>query len=232
MWKCPGMLNPAPKHAQMLNMPCKNFWSYRQDWSWVMPLSGENPRGAKQSGSRYPAIVCLAKGASLMPLPLMRMHCTSWINWTVSRSRYLKRPSKQVCLHCHTPDYVNGFYQQYDNLVILYNEKFAKSGQKIVAALRDNGLLTPAQFDAAGHADAAMIYYHLALRYTRIFPDLFEFVDIGGILSGQRIDGNPTTRYHVGLVGDGGAWGEQFIAFMQGDVAQQLYEDHGLLRLC
>jgi len=84
----------------------------------------------------------------------------------------------------------------------------------------------------AGHADAAMIYYHLALRYARIFPDLFEFVDIGGILSGQRIDGNPTTRYHVGLVGDGGAWGEQFVAFMQGDVAQQLYEDHGLLRLC
>lgn len=84
----------------------------------------------------------------------------------------------------------------------------------------------------AGHADAAMIYYHLALRYARIFPELFEFVDIGRVLSGQRIDGNPTTRYHVGLVGGGGAWGEQFVAFMQGDVAQELYEDHGLLRLC
>ncbi len=24
---------------------------------------------------------------------------------------------KQVCLHCHTPDYVNGFYQQYDEFV-------------------------------------------------------------------------------------------------------------------
>ena len=37
---------------------------------------------------------------------------------------------KQVCSHCHTPDYINGFYEQYDDLVILYNEKFAKPGQQ------------------------------------------------------------------------------------------------------
>ncbi|MCG8406193.1 MAG: hypothetical protein MI923_13435 [Phycisphaerales bacterium] len=54
---------------------------------------------------------------------------------------------KDVCLHCHTPDYVNSFYQQYDDLVVLYNEKFAKPGQKIMAALRKNGLITQAQFD-------------------------------------------------------------------------------------
>ena len=54
---------------------------------------------------------------------------------------------KQVCSHCHTPDYVNAFYTQYDDLVILYNEKFAKPGQMIVAALRDEGLITPTQFD-------------------------------------------------------------------------------------
>ncbi len=54
---------------------------------------------------------------------------------------------KQVCSHCHTPDYVNGFYSQYDDLVILYNEKFAKPGKKIVGALRANGLITETQFD-------------------------------------------------------------------------------------
>jgi len=84
----------------------------------------------------------------------------------------------------------------------------------------------------AGHADAAVIYYHLALRYTRIFPDVFEFVDIGGVLSGQCTIKNPTTRYHIGLVGDGGRWGEHFVSFMQGNTAQRLYEEHGLLRLC
>jgi hypothetical protein len=54
---------------------------------------------------------------------------------------------KQVCLHCHTPDYVNGFYQQYDEFVVLYNEKFGKPGQAIMAALEKNGLVTKVQFD-------------------------------------------------------------------------------------
>lgn len=54
---------------------------------------------------------------------------------------------KQVCLHCHTPDYVNAFYKQYDDFVVLYNEKFAKPGQQIIAELRKQKLLTPRQFD-------------------------------------------------------------------------------------
>ena len=62
--------------------------------------------------------------------------------WQQKRDRM-----KQVCLHCHTPDYVSGFYKQYDDFVVLYNEKFAKPGQKIIAALRENELITATQFD-------------------------------------------------------------------------------------
>jgi len=54
---------------------------------------------------------------------------------------------KAACSHCHTPTYVNAFYDQYDDLVILYNEKFAKPGEKIMAALRAQGLISPTQFD-------------------------------------------------------------------------------------
>jgi len=54
---------------------------------------------------------------------------------------------KQVCLHCHTPDYVNAFYKQYDDFVVLFNEKFAKPGEKIMAELRKQKLITPTQFD-------------------------------------------------------------------------------------
>ena len=54
---------------------------------------------------------------------------------------------KQVCSHCHTPDYVNSFYTQYDELVILYNEKFAKPGREIMAVLQGQGLITKTQFD-------------------------------------------------------------------------------------
>jgi len=54
---------------------------------------------------------------------------------------------KNVCLHCHTKDYVNGFYQQYDDFVVLYNEKFAKPGQAIMEALKGQGLITATPFD-------------------------------------------------------------------------------------
>ena len=65
----------------------------------------------------------------------------------VSTAEEKRERMKQVCSHCHTPSYVNAFYQQYDELVILYNEKFGKPGQAIVGALTENGLLTPTQFD-------------------------------------------------------------------------------------
>lgn len=62
--------------------------------------------------------------------------------WQEKRARM-----KEVCSHCHTPDYVNAFYGQYDNLVLLYNEKFAKPGQLIMGALAREKLLTPTQYD-------------------------------------------------------------------------------------
>jgi len=54
---------------------------------------------------------------------------------------------KDVCMHCHTGSYVDGFYKQYDDFVILYNEKFAKPGMKIMAALAEQGILTKTKFD-------------------------------------------------------------------------------------
>ncbi len=63
-------------------------------------------------------------------------------SWQDKRQRM-----KDVCLHCHTTNYVNGFYQQYDEFVVNYNEKFAKPGQKIMAVLKEQKLITAAQFD-------------------------------------------------------------------------------------
>jgi hypothetical protein len=59
-----------------------------------------------------------------------------------------KRTSmKDVCLHCHTPDYITAFYKQYDDFIVLYNEKFAKPGQAIMGELLKQGLVTAIQFD-------------------------------------------------------------------------------------
>jgi hypothetical protein len=54
---------------------------------------------------------------------------------------------KNVCTHCHTGNFVDAFYKQYDEFVINYNEKFARPGKKIMDALRENDLITKTQFD-------------------------------------------------------------------------------------
>lgn len=54
---------------------------------------------------------------------------------------------KNVCSHCHTENYVDSFYKQYDDFVVNYNEKFAKPGQKIMAALKEQKLISPTEFD-------------------------------------------------------------------------------------
>ncbi|HRC86880.1 MAG TPA: multiheme c-type cytochrome [Thermoanaerobaculia bacterium] len=71
---------------------------------------------------------------------------------------------KQVCSHCHTPDYVNSFYQQYDELVILYNEKFAKPGQAIISELKKQGLLTKTDFDEEIEWTWYLLWHHEGRR--------------------------------------------------------------------
>ncbi|EPR35488.1 hypothetical protein dsat_2189 [Alkalidesulfovibrio alkalitolerans DSM 16529] len=83
---------------------------------------------------------------------------------------------------------------------------------------------------ADGKADAAMVFYHLALRYLRIFPDVFDAVPLGG--SVERPDpasGNVVSLTHAGLVGDGGKWGARLLSFLSSATAHDIYRRHGLL---
>jgi len=82
-----------------------------------------------------------------------------------------------------------------------------------------------------GEADVALIYYHLALRYTRIFPELFDFIPLGGDKENpQPAPANVSTTYHIGLIGDGGEFGARLLEFMLGDQVMQIYTQHGLRR--
>jgi hydroxylamine dehydrogenase len=49
-----------------------------------------------------------------------------------------------VCNSCHSEDHTEKFYIQYDALIELYNEKFAKPGKELMAAAKP--LLKPAKF--------------------------------------------------------------------------------------
>jgi hypothetical protein len=52
-----------------------------------------------------------------------------------------------VCTSCHAGGQVEGFYKQFDNLVDLYNDKFAKPATAIMNELYKANKLTAAQMD-------------------------------------------------------------------------------------
>ena len=109
---------------------------------------------------------------------------------------------KDVCMNCHNETYVDSFYTQYDNLVELYNNKYAKPGLALMAVAKP--LLKPAKFSnkvdwtwfelwhhegrRARHAASMMgpdyTHWHgtydLAKHfYTKFVPELEELVEKG-----------------------------------------------------
>ncbi|MDH3889623.1 MAG: multiheme c-type cytochrome [candidate division Zixibacteria bacterium] len=49
---------------------------------------------------------------------------------------------KKVCANCHTSNYIDNFYVQYDGAVNLYNDKFAIPVSRIAKKIREAGFLT------------------------------------------------------------------------------------------
>lgn len=63
-------------------------------------------------------------------------------SWQEKRERM-----KLACTHCHSPTYVNQFYDQYDDFIRNYNEKFANPGLALMAALKEHKVRTGPMFD-------------------------------------------------------------------------------------
>jgi len=82
------------------------------------------------------------------------------------------------------------------------------------------------QILASDEADASLIYYHLALRYTRIFPGHFDLIkfDIDQLPDPDRF----VTTYHIALVAEGGLFGSQFAEFFRSPEVGEIYGRHGL----
>ena len=150
--------------------------------------------------------------------------------------------SDDVIVTCSNPETEKASYSVYAEAAKGLAQEAGADGNALLAKLSTAGPKTVhsqiihhrevPELIGTDQADAAIIYYHLALRYTRIFPELFELVDIGGTVSGERSLKNPVTQYHIGLIADGGKWGKKFVSFMQSKTAQRLYEEHGLKGLC
>ncbi|MBF0461797.1 MAG: NapC/NirT family cytochrome c [Magnetococcales bacterium] len=58
-----------------------------------------------------------------------------------------RKNMKDVCRACHAPKTADGHYKQFDDVVELYNEKFAKPISAIMKELQDKGYVTAAPFD-------------------------------------------------------------------------------------
>lgn len=82
---------------------------------------------------------------------------------------------------------------------------------------------------AGGVADTAMVYFHLGLRYTRIFPELFDMVMLPGSDADAPHPLQEVTQYYVGQAAQPGAWGAALVEFLLSEGGRALYREHGLL---
>jgi hypothetical protein len=65
---------------------------------------------------------------------------------------------KSVCLNCHGPGWVNGFYAQYDSAIELYNEKYYKPAKAMLDDLYANNLISK---DNPWDDEIEIIFYYL-----------------------------------------------------------------------
>ncbi len=77
--------------------------------------------------------------------------------------------------------------------------------------------------------DVAIVYYHLALRFTRIFPGLFELIPLGGSVDNpQPGPTNVVSAVHMGLFAGCGLWGKKLYDYLQSQAVKKIYARHGL----
>ncbi|MBI2298234.1 MAG: cytochrome c3 family protein [Armatimonadetes bacterium] len=67
---------------------------------------------------------------------------TAVLTWQDRRARM-----QEVCSQCHDKSFVEGAYSQFDEVVVLFNDKFAKPAKAIIDELRATKRITPVDFD-------------------------------------------------------------------------------------
>jgi hypothetical protein len=83
-------------------------------------------------GKEIPKVGDEAKGSRVVEV----------LTWKDRRAKMEK-----VCFGCHATSVIEGHYDQFDGVVDLYNDKFAKPIAATMIELKDKGYITPAPFD-------------------------------------------------------------------------------------
>ncbi len=79
------------------------------------------------------------------------------VSFKMEDDKRKRRAMRDVCMTCHNPLYVDGFYNQFDAGIELYNRKFAEPAKQIMTSLREAGKIDPTPFNE--HIE--WIYFYL-----------------------------------------------------------------------
>ncbi len=103
-------------------------------------------------GARVETIEKVVEDESLVSRKVTR-RVKEIVTWQQRREKM-----KGACLNCHNDTYVDNFYKQFDDLVVLYNEKFARVAQQFMKELTTDKVLNP---DAPFEHEVQWIFYEL-----------------------------------------------------------------------
>lgn len=117
---------------------------YKEDYPDTRPLPGV--------GETVNTIEKVVENETLVSRTVRRI-VSKVVTWQKRREKMTG-----ACLNCHSQSFVDNFYRQFDDLVVLYNEKFAKPAQQLMNELIEDGILNP---DAPFEHEVQWIYWEL-----------------------------------------------------------------------
>lgn len=148
-----GKCHMGPDHPQLeIYNESKHGVLFR---AFINEMNLENEADKWIAGRDYLFPTCATCHMSATPSQAVTHDVGDRISWTLRPvistkfENWEKRRSamKDVCRQCHGPAQVENFYKQYDEAVLLYNEKFAQPAREIMDKLRKQGKLTDTPFD-------------------------------------------------------------------------------------
>jgi hypothetical protein len=102
---------------------------YKEDYPDTRPIP--------KIGARVESMETMVENDTLVSKKVMR-RVREIVTWQQRREKM-----KGACLNCHNDTYVDNFYKQYDDLVVLYNDKFARVAQRFMKELTADRVLNP-----------------------------------------------------------------------------------------
>ncbi|MBK5964896.1 hypothetical protein CCR95_12585 [Thiocystis minor] len=126
-------------------LPSSHDVGMRNSWSLNSPVSQRQFLVVFEDGGKLelPASEPVPKRGSELTRP----------DGTLGKVKSVATPERRrqamsmVCLECHGKTFTQGFMEQFDGVVELFNGKFGEPARAIMAGLYEQGLLTPTPFD-------------------------------------------------------------------------------------